>query len=119
MITFKDKEYQCAVELTISLIGGKYKAILLWELSESTKRFNELRKRFPEVTQKMLTQQLRDLENDGLILRKVYPQVPPKVEYSLTDFGRTLMPVIHAMNQWGYDYFKNSSVGKDNENQVS
>lgn len=110
MITFKDREYKCAVELTINLIGGKYKALLLWELSESTKRFNELRKRFPEVTQKMLTQQLRDLENDGLILRHVYPQVPPKVEYSLTDFGRSLMPVIHAMNQWGNDYIEKQII---------
>jgi DNA-binding HxlR family transcriptional regulator len=109
MIIFKDREYKCAVELTINLIGGKYKALLLWELSESTKRFNELRKRFPEVTQKMLTQQLRDLENDGLILRHVYPQVPPKVEYSLTDFGKSLMPVIHSMNQWGNNYIKNNT----------
>lgn len=116
MIKFKDKEYKCAVELTISLIGSKYKAILIWELSESTKRFNELRKRFPEVTQKMLTQQLRDLENDGLILRQVYPQVPPKVEYSLTEFGKSLMPVIQAMNQWGYDYFRSNTEYLEKQN---
>lgn len=109
MITFKDKQYNCAMEMTIDLIGGKWKALLLWHLSTGTLRFHELQNLFPLVTQKMLTQQLRDLEYNGLINRTVYPVVPPKVEYSLTKFGETLMPVLQAMNQWGKDYINNNS----------
>lgn len=104
MFLYNDKEYRCPMEMTIDLIGGKWKALILWHLSTGTKRFNELRKMFPDVTQKMLTQQLRDLERDGLIMRKVYPQVPPKVEYKLSDFGSTLMPVLQTMNSWGTGY---------------
>lgn len=104
MITYRDKEYRCAVELTIELIGGKWKAILLWELSKKTLRFNELVRLFPNITRKMLTQQLKEMERDGLVLRKEYNQIPPKVEYSLTNFGKTFMPIILAMNQWGGDY---------------
>lgn len=104
MILFNDKKYNCPMELTVDLIGGKWKALILWHLAEGTLRFNEIRKLFPEVTQKILTQQLRDMEDKGLILRRVYAQVPPKVEYSLTEFGRSLMPVLYAMNAWGTDY---------------
>jgi DNA-binding HxlR family transcriptional regulator len=104
MITFKEKTYACPMEMTIDLIGGKWKALLLWNLSLGTRRFNELKRQFPGATQKMLTQQLRDLENNGLVTRKVYAEVPPKVEYTLTDFGMTLMPVLTAMNQWGKGY---------------
>lgn len=93
MITYRDKEYRCAVELTIELIGGKWKAILLWELSKKTLRFNELVRLFPNITRKMLTQQLKEMERDGLVLRKEYNQIPPKVEYSLTNFGKTFMPI--------------------------
>lgn len=91
----------CPVSLTIQLIGGKYKALLLWHLSGQTLRFNELRRLAPEATPKMLTQQLRELEADGLILRTVYPVVPPKVEYSLTEEGRSLFPILNAMYDWG------------------
>lgn len=101
MIIFREKEYRCPVELTIELIGGKWKAVLLWELSEITLRFNELTRLFPNATRKMLTQQLKEMERDGLVLRKEYIQIPPKVEYSLTDFGRTFMPILMSMNQWG------------------
>lgn len=104
MITFQDKTYNCPMEMTIDLIGGKWKALLLWNLSLGTQRFNELRRLFPGVTQKMITQQLRDLEHNGLISRKVYAEVPSRVEYTLTSFGMTLMPVLHAMNQWGTGY---------------
>ena len=104
MICFKGKKYRCAMEFTINLIGGKWKALILWHLAEGILRFNEMKRIFPEVTQKMLTQQLRDLEKHKLIKRKVYAQVPPKVEYSLTEFGRSLMPVLYTMNQWGTDY---------------
>ncbi len=96
----------CPVEATISLIGGKYKAVILWHIKDEKKRFGELKRLIPNVTEKMLAQQLRDLENDGLIIRKVYPVVPPKVEYSLSDFGMTLIPVLDAMCSWGSDYLK-------------
>lgn len=104
MINFREKTYRCPVELTIDLLGGKWKAVLLWELSEKTLRFNELTRLFPNATRKMLTQQLKEMERDGLVNRKEYYQVPPKVEYSLTDFGKTFMPVLFSMNQWGEDY---------------
>lgn len=104
MITFREKTYRCPVELTIDLIGGKWKALLLWELANKTLRFNELIRLFPNATRKMLTQQLKEMERDGLILRKDYHQIPPKVEYSLTAFGESFMPVLYAMNQWGMDY---------------
>lgn len=91
----------CPVEAALGLIGGKWKGILLYHLMSGTLRFNEIRKRVPGVTQRMLTTQLRELEADGLILRVVYPQVPPRVEYSLSDRGRTLQPVIMALKAWG------------------
>lgn len=78
--------------------------LLLWHLSQRILRFNEIGRIFPDISTKMLTQQLRDMEEDGLILRKVYPQVPPKVEYDLTDFGRSLIPVLMAMQEWGTSY---------------
>jgi DNA-binding HxlR family transcriptional regulator len=91
----------CAVEAAISLIGGKWKGVVLFHLAEGTQRFNELRRLMPDVTQRMLTNQLRELEADGLIVRQVYAQVPPKVEYSLSEFGRTLEPILAALKQWG------------------
>lgn len=111
MITFRDKEYRCPVELTIDLIGGKWKALLLWELSDKTLRFNELIRLFPNATRKMLTQQLKEMERNGLILRQEYNQIPPKVEYSLTTFGKSLMPVLFSMNQWGKDYIEENIQG--------
>lgn len=91
----------CPVAATLKLIGGKYKALLLWHLAGKVLRFNELRRLVPEATPKMLTQQLRELEQDGLIERKVYPVVPPKVEYSLTALGESLLPILQAMYDWG------------------
>ncbi|MBD8876017.1 winged helix-turn-helix transcriptional regulator [Roseibium polysiphoniae] len=91
----------CAVEATLSLIDGKWKGVVLYHLLDSTLRFNEIRKKLPSVTQRMLTNQLRSLETDGLIERKVYPVIPPKVEYSLTERGRSLEPVIMALKHWG------------------
>ncbi|HWR41072.1 MAG TPA: helix-turn-helix domain-containing protein [Patescibacteria group bacterium] len=104
MLKFKDMEYQCAMELTLDLIGGKWKVLILWHLGEETLRFSALRRSLPHVTQKMLTQQLRELEDDGLISRLVYAQIPPKVEYSLTPSGRSLLPILATMCQWGRDY---------------
>lgn len=91
----------CPVAATLHLIGGKYKALLLWHLSGQVLRFSELRRLVPEATAKMLTQQLRELEADGLVRRNVYPVVPPKVEYSLTDRGNSLFPILKAMYEWG------------------
>lgn len=90
----------CPVEAGLDLIGGKWKAIILFRVLEQTRRFNEIRKLVPSMTQRMLTNQLRELEHDGLISRKVYAQVPPKVEYSITEFGRTLEPVLLALKNW-------------------
>ena len=95
---------ECPVNTTLSIIGGKWKVLILYNLSQETRRFNELRRQLPDITQRMLTLQLRELEDDGIVHREVYAQVPPKVEYSLTDFGRTLLPVVHAMHQWGTAY---------------
>ena len=83
--------FNCPVEATLDLIGGKYKALILWHLIDTTLRFNEIGKLIPQATPKMLTQQLRELENDSLIIRTVYPVVPPKVEYSLSDFGKSII----------------------------
>ncbi|MHC5655041.1 winged helix-turn-helix transcriptional regulator [Stappia sp.] len=92
----------CSVEAAVSLIDGKWKCVILWHLlNEGTLRFNELRRRIPGVTQRMLTNQLRELEEDGLLHREIYPQVPPKVEYSLTERGHGLSPVLLALKSWG------------------
>ena len=96
----------CPVETTIDLIGGKYKALILWHLSEDTLRFSQLRKLISNATPKMLTQQLRELELHALITRKVYPVIPPKVEYSLTALGKSMMPVLTSMRDWGAQYLR-------------
>ncbi|WP_179192737.1 winged helix-turn-helix transcriptional regulator [Acetobacter indonesiensis] len=94
----------CAVEATLQLIDGKWKGVILYHLFQGTLRFNEIRKRLPNITQRMLTTQLRELERDGFVLRTVYPEVPPKVEYSLTSRGQTLEPVIMALKKWGDEH---------------
>ncbi len=91
----------CTVEAAVSLIDGKWKCVILFHLLRGTVRFNELRRLVPGVTQRMLTNQLREMEADGLITRTVYAQVPPKVEYSLSPFGRTMEPVLMALKTWG------------------
>ena len=100
----------CPVEATLELIGGKYKALILWHLSENTLRFSELKKLISGATPKMLTQQLRELESNALIRREVFPVIPPKVEYSLTDLGRSVMPVLIAMRDWGAGYLKTKNL---------
>ncbi|WP_019533949.1 winged helix-turn-helix transcriptional regulator [Paenibacillus ginsengihumi] len=95
----------CEKELTLAVIGGKWKLIILWHLGlQGTKRFSELKKLIPHITQKMLTNQLRELEEDRLVFRKVYPEVPPRVEYSLTEHGESLVPVLKMMYDWGKNY---------------
>ena len=110
MIKYRNNEYHCSMELTLDLIGGKWKSLILWHLAENTLRFSELRKTLPQVTQKMLTQQLRELEDCGLGNRFVYTQVPPKVEYSLTDAGRSLLPILSSLCQWGVDYVNHADA---------
>lgn len=104
------KTIQCPVEATLNLIGGKYKALILWHLVDKTLRFGELRDFVACATPKMLTQQLRELEADGFIHREVYPVVPPKVEYSLTEFGKSIVPILNAMCNWGTEYLAKSSI---------
>lgn len=96
--------YPCPVEVTVDVIGGKWKGLILYHLTFGTKRFNELRRLLPKTTQRMLTLQLRELEKDGIIHREVYPEIPPKVEYSLTNLGETLKPIIFLMRDWGEVY---------------
>ena len=100
----------CPVEATLDLIGGKYKALILWHLSERKLRFSELRKAITNATPKMLTQQLRELESQALIHREVFAVVPPKVEYSLTELGRSLLPILVAMRDWGTDYMRSKNL---------
>ncbi len=108
LIHYKTKTFNCSFELTFELIGGKWKPIILWHLKNyKVLRFSELRKLMPNVTQKMLTQQLRELESDKLIHREVYPQVPPKVEYSLTELGESVLPILEQMHKWGESYNTN------------
>lgn len=100
-----DKRYYCNVELTLQVIGGKWKPIIIYRLGEKgTLRFSEIKRSIPNITQKMLTQQLRELEADGIIQRVIYPQVPPKVEYSLTELGMSVMPLMGQLCGWGAHY---------------
>ena len=99
-------ENSCPVTATMKIIGGKWKPIILWILCDKVRRFGEIKQFIPAITQKMLTQQLKKFENDGIISRKIYPEVPPKVEYSLTDYGRSLIPILHAMADWGENHRK-------------
>jgi len=97
--------YRCEIEITLEVISGKWKSLIMWHLGqEDVIRFNEFRRRIPDISQKMLTQQLRNLEEAGLVDRKIYQQVPPMVEYSLTDMGKELIPILDAMDVWGKKY---------------
>ncbi|HZG58949.1 MAG TPA: winged helix-turn-helix transcriptional regulator [Anoxybacillus sp.] len=106
------KTYNCEKELTLAVIGGKWKMLILWHLGkDGTKRFGELKALMPGITQRMLVNQLRELEADQIVQRKVYPVVPPKVEYSLTEHGKSLIPILDAMYEWGKNYME--TVVKD------
>ncbi len=96
----------CPVERTLAIIGGKWKPLIVFHLLGGVRRFGELRRLMPQVTQQMLTLQLRELERDGVVHRRIYPQVPPKVEYSLTEMGRSLQPILDMMLAWGQTYLE-------------
>lgn len=98
------EERKCPIETVIYVLGGKWKPTILWLLLDSAKRFSELEKRIPGISQKMLAQHLRELENDWLITRTIYPSVPPKVEYALSGYGETLIPVMQTMCDWGKNH---------------
>jgi len=100
-VCYEEREYECAFEFAISLINGKWKGLILWFLKEDTLRYGELRRALGHITQKMLTQTLRELEKDALITRTVYPVVPPKVEYTITDKGKKLIPIYEQLQAWG------------------
>ena len=102
--------YHCPVDATLDMIGGKYKALILWHLIGGELRHGELQRLIPQATPKMLTQQLRELEGDNLLSRTVYPVVPPKVEYALTEFGRSLKPILQSMYDWGAGYMQDNGV---------
>ncbi|OPZ70248.1 MAG: putative HTH-type transcriptional regulator YybR [Firmicutes bacterium ADurb.Bin467] len=100
----------CPVGSTLHLIGGKYKALILWHLIKGAMRHGEIQRIIPQATPKMLTQQLRELEGDGLLSRTVYPVVPPKVEYRLTELGKSLQPILIAMYEWGIRYMRDQGI---------
>jgi DNA-binding HxlR family transcriptional regulator len=99
-----DSKSNCAVETSLGVIGGRWKGVVLYWLLRGTHRFGELRRRLPNCSQRMLTLQLRELEQDGLVKRTVHAQVPPRVDYELTAFGRSLEPVLHELRDWGEKY---------------
>jgi DNA-binding HxlR family transcriptional regulator len=102
----KAPAYNCPVEATLDVIGGKWKALILFWLKDQVWRFGELRRRIPDVSERMLTQQLRELEAHGIVHRQVYAVVPPRVEYSLTPYGQTLRPITEQMCTWGKQHIK-------------
>ncbi|QLE57636.1 helix-turn-helix domain-containing protein [Nostoc sp. TCL26-01] len=104
-----DRRLSCEVETTLKIIGGRWKVLIIRELMSGIKRFGELQRALPGITQKMLTQQLREMEEDGIIHREVYAQIPPKVEYSLTPLGTSLQPILYAMHEWAVKHFSSEN----------
>jgi len=96
--------YHCPVEAALVVIGGKWKTLIIWQLKEGTLRFTKLEDRLPMVSPRMLTKQLRQLEEDGVVMRTMFPEVPPRVEYSLTALGRSVVPVLESLCAWGSEY---------------
>jgi len=101
VVQLNGQEFHCAMDITMHYIGGKWKTVVLWYLRKDKKRFSELRRHIPNITEKMLSLQLKDLEKDGIVGRTIYPEVPPRVEYYLTDFGRSLIPMLEEIARWG------------------
>jgi DNA-binding HxlR family transcriptional regulator len=101
LIRLRGQTYHCALDVTMSFIGGKWKTVVLWYLRNGKKRFSELKKHIPDITEKMLSLQLKALEEDGIVKRTVFAEVPPRVEYELTEFGQTLLPALEEIARWG------------------
>lgn len=110
--------FGCSVEAVLEIIGGKWKGVILFHLLSGTKRFNELRRLMPNVTQRMMTLQLRELEQDGIVQRTIYQQIPPKVEYSLTPFGRTLEPILLLLKTWGDEHIERITEQRQQNQQM-
>ena len=108
----KAPAYHCPVEATLDVIGGKWKALILFHLRDAVCRFGELRRQIPGVSERMLAQQLRELEEQGVVHREVYREVPPKVEYRLTPYGKTLRPITDLMCEWGKKH-QRRTAGRD------
>lgn len=104
------RSYHCAVEATVDVIGGKWKPVIVFHLLSGTKRFGQLRRILEDVSQRSLTLQLRELEEDGIVHREIFAEVPPRVEYSLTKFGQTLSPLLNAMKLWGDQYIEENKL---------
>ncbi|WP_163339022.1 helix-turn-helix domain-containing protein [Desulfopila sp. IMCC35008] len=109
MIQWNNKEFHCPVEVSMNMLSGKWNCLMLWHLNEGTKRYKELERIVPAVSQKMLTQQLKEMKRDGLVVRIVYPEVPPRVEYCLTELGCSAFPILEMMHSWAV-----SQLGVDN-----
>ncbi|MFQ4141682.1 helix-turn-helix domain-containing protein [Chlorogloeopsis sp. ULAP02] len=103
----------CYIEAALDVIADKWKGVILYHLLNEPKRFNELKRTFPELSQRILTRQLRELEDDGVISRKIYPEIPPKVEYSLTDLGKQLEPTLLSLESWGIKYVETMKYSKN------
>uniref|UniRef100_A0A942T7L0 Winged helix-turn-helix transcriptional regulator n=1 Tax=Neobacillus citreus TaxID=2833578 RepID=A0A942T7L0_9BACI len=111
-----EKIFNCEKELTLSIISGKWKMLIMWHLGkEGTKRFGELKSMIPGITHRMLVSQLRELEDDLIVSREVYPVVPPRVEYSLTERGQSLMPILESMHEWGKKYIESALPQQSNK----
>jgi DNA-binding HxlR family transcriptional regulator len=101
ILKLRGETFHCALDVTMHFIGGKWKTVVLWYLRKDKKRFSELKRLIPDITEKMLSLQLKTLEEDGIVKRTLYPEVPPRVEYEMTDFGRSLIPMLEEIAKWG------------------
>ena len=120
MRNVKNQTFNCEKELTLAIIGGKWKMLILWHLGkQGTKRFGELKALIPGITQRMLVNQLRELESDSIVHREVYPVVPPKVEYSLTEYWESLIPILYSMYEWGKKYMEDSVSSEAHQEEKS
>ena len=114
----EEQPYKCTVAVTLEIIGGKWKSLILWHLRAKTLRFSQLQRRLGSITQKMQTQQLRELERDGMVHREVYAEVPPRVEYSLTELGQTVVPILEQMCAWGKIHQEKTSPDENRKENV-
>lgn len=116
----KAEKFHCTLEATQAIMAGKYKALIIWHLNDAgVMRFSHLQRELPQATPKMLSQQLKEMIEDGLVCRKLYPVIPPRTEYRLTPMGQTLVPLVHAMCAWGEDYFRHLGIPSPDEREAA